>query len=187
MQKSIPDAVTLFLSDSRGDYIPQNFIESINIERWSGITQENVDILLSGPDHELYWDAWDDVLSSAYYLDESNNTYSLHQDGDLWIYCIERMTLQEQVDLFNASYEGDFCIPDGYLLFEVNNVFVYPLYYGDTSGLMDDEEEKHLNAFIAKYGGNIVESVDADEFGECEITGLRGNTSYILLKEKDDE
>ena len=119
-------------------------------------------------------------------MDENNNTYRLHQDGDLWIYCIERMSLQEQVNLFNASGDCDFCIPDGHLLFEVNNVFICPLYYGDTSGLTD-EEEKQLNAFVAKYGDNVRDTCDSNEFGECEITGLRGKTSYILLKEKEGE
>lgn len=70
-----------FLDSARGVYIPQNFAEAIDVKDWTGIKAEDLDVLLAGPDHESYWDAWTDVLDRAETLDGR----VLHQDGDLWL------------------------------------------------------------------------------------------------------
>ena len=97
----IPNAVTLILSDARGVYIPRDFVtdkyNEITVDHckaW-GIKDEDAEILASGPDHEYYWETWDDVLSNAQYTDEEGNKYFLNQDGDLWAFCYERMTYEE--------------------------------------------------------------------------------------------
>jgi len=102
--KQIPDAVNLILSDARGVYIPRDFItdkyNGIAVDHckaW-GITQEDAEILASGPDHEYYWETWDDVLSNAHYVDEEGNKYFLIQDGDLWALCYDRMTDEEKLN-----------------------------------------------------------------------------------------
>jgi hypothetical protein len=71
----------LFLDGNRGVYIPQHFAEAIDVQDWTGIDAEDLDVLRAGPDHESYWDAWQTVLDHAETLDGR----VLHQDGDLWL------------------------------------------------------------------------------------------------------
>lgn len=99
---TIPDAVTLILSDARGVYIPRDFVTDkyneiivVHCKAW-GIKDEDAEILASGPDHEYYWETWDDVLNYACYTDEEGNKYFLSQDGDLWAFCYDRMTDEEK-------------------------------------------------------------------------------------------
>ena len=80
MTDTIKQAV-LYASDSMGIHIPQHFAESYNSEQWQTIDQDDLDILLSGPDTESYWDVWDDVLNNA----ETICGGTLWQDGDLWV------------------------------------------------------------------------------------------------------
>lgn len=70
-----------FLDSARGIYIPQNFAESISLDDWTGIDKSDFEILLSGPDHEDYWDAWTQVLDNA----ESKCGATLYQNGDLFL------------------------------------------------------------------------------------------------------
>ena len=72
---------TLLLDSSRGVYIPQHFAESIDVEGWTGIKAEDLDVLRAGPDAEFYWDAWQSLLDYA----ETKDGRVLHQDGDLWL------------------------------------------------------------------------------------------------------
>lgn len=89
----------IIIADSKhGQYIPQVAAE-ILAERWS-ISTEDKEILLSGPDHDLYWDTWYHVESTATFTDEQGNTWSLYQDGDLFAVCEAIMTEQEKADLF---------------------------------------------------------------------------------------
>ena len=71
----------LFASDAMGIYIPQHFAESHSSDYWQGMSSEDLAILLDGPDHEFYWDAWDSILNNAETIDGG----ILHQDGDLWV------------------------------------------------------------------------------------------------------
>ena len=73
---------TLLLDESRGIYIPRAFVEGFH--NWDGITQENYDILCSGPDHIEYWEAWEEVLRDARKTDENGVVWRIEQDGDLW-------------------------------------------------------------------------------------------------------
>ena len=93
------EAIVCLLDSARGIYIPQNFAELFDADEW-GISEEEVEILLDGPDNELYWETWDCVISYAEYTDANGNTFRLHQDGDLFAYCIERMSPEEQRDFF---------------------------------------------------------------------------------------
>jgi hypothetical protein len=71
----------LLISDSQGIYIPKNF--ALYEEDMDGVSQEDMDILKSGPDHEWYWEAWDEVLANATKT-INGKVWRLYQDGDLW-------------------------------------------------------------------------------------------------------
>lgn len=76
----------LFLDSNRGVYIPQHFAELIDVQDWTGIDAEDLDVLRAGPDAEEYWDAWTSVLDNA----ETRDGRVLHQDGDLWLVARDR-------------------------------------------------------------------------------------------------
>ena len=81
----LPETAILYASDRHGIYLPQYFAESIKPECLSGVSGEDLAILLDGPDHEHYLDAWCDVCSTAKITDSNGVTFYLYQDGDLWL------------------------------------------------------------------------------------------------------
>ena len=81
----LPENAILYASDSHGVYIPQYFAKSVDTMYLSGVTDEDMAILLAGPDHEHYWDAWNDVECSAVLTDDAGKEWVLYQDGDLWL------------------------------------------------------------------------------------------------------
>ena len=98
------NAVALILSDSRGIYIPRDFLtdnyNEIAVDHCAawGLNADNFQhwFLALEPDSEIYWDAWDWVLEHAKFTDADGNVYRLYQDGDLWGLCFERMTDEEK-------------------------------------------------------------------------------------------
>lgn len=90
------EGINFLLDGSRGIYIPQNFAENFDTEEWH-VSQEDANILLAGPDHDLYWETWDDVLSTAFY-EQNGHTFTLYQDGDLFALCPSLMTPEERED-----------------------------------------------------------------------------------------
>ena len=74
----------LFLDSNRGVYIPRDFAESVRHELVENVTAEQWDVLQAGPEHEWYWDCWNNVLNNAE-IDDGNRKFTLYQDGDLWI------------------------------------------------------------------------------------------------------
>ena len=76
----------LWLNDSRGIYIPRDFassftdrdkdVQHVDAEQWS--------ILEAGPEHEFYWDTWDDVCGDAI-VTIGSIEYHVWQDGDCWL------------------------------------------------------------------------------------------------------
>lgn len=77
----------LWLSDSRGVYIPRDFANSFadRAKSVTGVSDEDWSTLESGPDTEWYWEAWDSVLNNAVVTDEHGNKFTVHQDGDCWL------------------------------------------------------------------------------------------------------
>ena len=100
----MPSAIEILVSDSRGVYVPQSFVSNYDISLWSDIDPDDVEILAEGPEHEYYWETWNDVLSSAKYI-HGGNEWVLHQDGDLFAICYELMTDQEYEDFFGEARE----------------------------------------------------------------------------------
>jgi hypothetical protein len=41
-------------------------------------------ICQAGPDHELYWEAWDAILRDAQWSERDGDEWTLYQNGDLW-------------------------------------------------------------------------------------------------------
>lgn len=96
-----PDLI-LFCSDSSGIYIPRRFAREINRdcpECVTGVSPEEFAILEAGPENEQYWDCWNDVLNNAK-VNDGNTTYSLYQDGDLWL-VPEGMEWNEETEGFS--------------------------------------------------------------------------------------
>jgi hypothetical protein len=77
----------LWLSDARGQYIPRDFASSFADRDHSvrGVTSEDWAILDAGPDHEHYWEAWDEVRANAVVTDGNGTCFNIHQDGDCWL------------------------------------------------------------------------------------------------------
>ena len=178
------DSTILILSDSRGVFIPRDFVTDQfgdiavdHCDKW-GIKPEDAAVLADGPDHEFYWETWDDILDNAEFVDTNGDKYTLYQDGNLWGICIARMSMEQR-----QNFGFDLDPPDGWILFTVGEHFVPALYYGDHSGL-EESEITALESFIELNGDQVGDSVDAG-FDECEITGMRGNCSYIWIKEKE--
>lgn len=95
--------VVLLLDDVRGIYIPANFVNEFDLSTWQGLDNINLGHL-SEPENECYWDTWYDVLSNASYTDDKGNVFTLHQDGDLWAICFDKMTDEEKE---NFGFELD--------------------------------------------------------------------------------
>jgi hypothetical protein len=75
---------TLCLIDGLwGIYVPQRFADDYTPAEWN-YSADDAAILLAGPDHESYWEAWDDVTRDAYHLDKKGRRWTLSQDGDLF-------------------------------------------------------------------------------------------------------
>jgi len=81
------------VDNHHGIYIPQIFAEIIRSQEqttgakhggWKNITDEQLSILLAGPDHEEYWDAWDEVTTNAQKETDGRN-WQLLQDCDLFM------------------------------------------------------------------------------------------------------
>ena len=89
--------VALLLCDSRGVFIPQHFVTQFDLTKWEGIKQDDIEALKAGPEHEHYWETWDDVTSNATFT-HNGNVWRLHQDGDLWACCFELMTDEEKTN-----------------------------------------------------------------------------------------
>jgi len=81
-----PDAdCQLLLGDSHGIYIPQLYCSDISEDDCEALSicWEDVKTCQSGPDEELYWDAWQSICDSASWEDNGEE-WRLLQNGDLW-------------------------------------------------------------------------------------------------------
>lgn len=92
-------AVELLLDSNRGIYIPQHFVEECDIGKWN-VKPEDATALAKGPEEEWYWETWETVLNNAEYTAENGDKYVLHQDGDLFAVCLDKMSEDEKESLF---------------------------------------------------------------------------------------
>lgn len=97
--------IHILLSDSHGIYLPQGFVEKFDMSDWHGVSAEDHEILSAGPEHEFYWDAWENILNTASHIDEDGMQWKLWQDGDLFAICEDRMTAEEYKNFFGEEKE----------------------------------------------------------------------------------
>jgi hypothetical protein len=100
MEVSMSLGLELLLSDSRGIYIPRDW--ATYCQDMDNVTAEDMEILKTGPEHEHYWEAWNDVLQNAFSV-VNGKVWRLWQDGDLWAYCEELMTDEEYENFFGEE------------------------------------------------------------------------------------
>jgi hypothetical protein len=72
----------LAVSSSYGIYTPQTFVEWYGDK--SNIEPEDKEILLAGPDHDLYWETWLDVVIDCEITFEGKQYY-IEENEDLWL------------------------------------------------------------------------------------------------------
>ena len=95
-------AIEIFCDSASGVYIPQRFAKEVNKELLSGVDRAELSILESGPDHEQYWDVWNNVENNAVVTTEGHK-WRLYQDGDLFLVCDDLLTDQERSEFFGES------------------------------------------------------------------------------------
>ena len=80
----------LIIGDHWGIYIPQRFCEGMDSSDAAriGVDWADVQVCQSGPDHDWYWEAWQQILYSAQITDSKGNLWGLYQNGDLFEYPI---------------------------------------------------------------------------------------------------
>jgi hypothetical protein len=96
---SNPETMILLFSDASGIYIPQRFANEMARDHVAWVSDEDYEILGAGPDHELYWDTWQDVIDDARVTANGGTVYALYQDGDCWLIRVGAE--------FNETGEGD--------------------------------------------------------------------------------
>lgn len=91
-----PKRLALLLDDCRGIHIPAVFARDFVFGpgHWQGVEDKDLAVLKDGPDHEWYWEAWEDVLRHAYFIASEKvaremgvpvgSRITLEQDGALW-------------------------------------------------------------------------------------------------------
>lgn len=114
------DAIELILSDARGQYVPRDFglmlwneldldlDVSKSLPEWSGITVDEIHLLTCyqregfEEETEQYWHVWNSLLDRARYT-RDGHTWSLWQDGDLFLICDELLSDEEYREFFGES------------------------------------------------------------------------------------
>lgn len=72
----------LIVDGGWGVYAPK-MVAEYGWLREGGIDQEDIKVLLSGPDHELYWETWDHVLSN--FRTEDGRILWVGECGDVFL------------------------------------------------------------------------------------------------------
>lgn len=175
-------AMNLLLSDARGIYIPRDFVEGFDLNKFENVPHDAP--LLKDPEFEHYWDIWQDVLDNATYT-EGGRTWRLHQDGDLWLICDELMTNEEYSNFFGEmkpapEHAYEFAVCGDCLIAEAN---------ADYSGMSEEraaEVDACLEALHDEYQQVIA---DGAEYGfvksNCECCGALPGDRYRLIAFKD--
>lgn len=90
--------IALLLDSSRGQYIPRDFVKSFDLEKFQCIDQQAIEDC-QNPENEYYWESWQNILDRAKYI-EDGRTFTLHQDDNLWLLCIDELSEDERINFF---------------------------------------------------------------------------------------
>ena len=96
--------IALLLASNRGTYIPQHFAEGFDMAAWR-VSEDDAAILRAGHDADGYWETWDHVLDTAYFLADDGRRFTLWQDGDLWSVCADSLSNDEYRNFFGEERE----------------------------------------------------------------------------------
>jgi len=69
----------LLVDGRHGIYCPQAFAETVDREMLPSVSDADWQVLLDGPDNELYWEVWTEVDGT-----ETADGATIYQDGDIW-------------------------------------------------------------------------------------------------------
>jgi hypothetical protein len=164
----------VLLDGLRGIYVPQRFVAHGGI---SGISPEDLAILRAGPDHESYWEAWEEALRFGE-ITVAGTCFSLHQsaEGDLWAL----------PPLWEVNPDGSFRAPESDTLRRYTLPASWACYLanGDES---EDGEAEEVEAFLKAEGLRLWTFSDCGEsfFGKPDSGGLRGDVAeftFVLIK-----
>ena len=77
----------MLIDSHHGVYIPQIFAQYFE-EQVRKHDPEIADILLSGPDHEDYWESWAQLIdySDFVLINDKGERYTVTQNEDVWAY-----------------------------------------------------------------------------------------------------
>jgi hypothetical protein len=104
----VKPSMLLWLSDSRGQYIPRDFANSFQdrAKNVSGVSEDEWKLLEAGPDTAWHWETWDNVLNNAVVTDDAGVKFRLYQDGDLWL-IPEGMEWSDESETFEWPGESE--------------------------------------------------------------------------------
>jgi hypothetical protein len=83
MKKTTDQKIEILLNDTRGVYIPRDFVQGFDMEAWH-ITDQDMINDLQEPENEWYWESWESLMNNAYFVDSEGMTWRLYQEGDLF-------------------------------------------------------------------------------------------------------
>lgn len=171
--------IECYLDSARGIYIPQAFAKQTRHECVKGVSAEDWEILVAGPDGEYYWDTWSDVLDNATLTDpQTGFVYRLEQDGDLFLIPSDWEWNDDE-----QKYEP----PESETLrrYELYSHWASYIFNGDASGLSEDDV-KEVEAFFEKEGlkgWTEAEVSQSTWFGSPDCGGLKGTVArYTFVK-----
>ena len=164
----------VLLDGLRGIYVPKKFAQ---LEGISGIPAEDLAILRAGPDHESYWEAWEDALRFGE-ITIAGVCYSLHQSEEGDLFAVPPGWEISDSGLFREP-ESDtlrrYTLPASWACYLAN---------GDEN---EDGEGEEVEAFLEAEGLRLWTFSDCGEsfFGKPDCGGLRGDVAeftFVLIK-----
>lgn len=93
VQELWEEFASIEISDSNGIYIPKIFVEQFlstsGENKWNSLVpvgfHADFAICSKGPETDFYWEAWEEIIQNFQFTDSIGRTFSLHQNGDLFL------------------------------------------------------------------------------------------------------
>jgi hypothetical protein len=99
------NGIQLLVDGINGIHIPEIFCRQVlagifdGTNPWFGIDSGDLTAVLRGDEDSLAGESWENILTDAHYHDDGD-LVELHQDGDLFMICIEKMTEEQYEEVF---------------------------------------------------------------------------------------